>query len=71
MTVSSTKHDALNDVRLAATALAVAQPGFTGYTSARFREANTSLVRAQMAAADHGATVQEIAEASEWNGMAL
>ena len=72
MTASLTKkHDALNQVRLAATVLAVAQPGFRGYTATRFREANAHLVLAQMAAADTGATAQEITAASEWNGMAL
>lgn len=71
MTTSMTKRDALTQVRLAAMDLAMAQPGRPGYTVDRFRRANSALVRAQLAAADAGASSSEISQSSEWNGMTL
>lgn len=71
MTTSMTKRDALTQVRLAAMDLAMAQPGRPGYQVERFRRANAALVRAQLAAADAGASSSEITQASEWNGMTL
>ena len=71
MTASLTKQDALAKVRQAAAALALAQPGMAGYSAAIFRIANARLVRAQMAAADAGASSSQITIASEWTGMTL
>lgn len=71
MTASLTKQDALAEVRVAAAALALAQPGMAGYSPAIFRIANARMVRAQLAAADAGATSMQITIASEWNGMQL
>ena len=71
MTTSTQKTNALSQVRLAAMDLAMAQPGRPGYSVERFRRANSALVRAQMAAADAGASSSEITQSSEWNGMTL
>lgn len=70
-TTASPKRAALDAVRIAAMNLALAQPGYTGYTEARFRAANVTLVRAQLRAADAGATSLEISDASEWDGERL
>lgn len=71
MTTSMTKRDALTQVRLAAMDLAMTQPGKPGYKIEKFRAANSGLVRAQLNAADAGASSSEITQASEWNGLSL
>lgn len=71
MTTSTGKRAALDEVRLATMALALAQPGYTGYTEAAFRAANVRLAHAQLRAADAGASGREISEASEWDGTRL
>lgn len=71
MLTTDIKRTALDAVRVAAMNLAIAQPGMVAYSPAIFRIANVRLVRAQMAAADAGASSLEITTASEWNGMTL
>ncbi|AXQ60074.1 hypothetical protein NTR1_66 [Nocardia phage NTR1] len=66
-----TKRDALTKVRLAAMDLAMSQPGQPGHTTEKYRKANATLARAQMAAVDAGASPAEINQSSEWNGATL
>lgn len=66
-----TKNEALAQVRRAAMALSSTQPGLTQYSVERFREANTFLVEAELAAADAGASPAEINSAAEWNGRGV
>ena len=65
------KQDALRRARLAAQALAMVQPHYTGYTAQKFRDANAAMVDAQMEAAALGASAEEINAACEWNGVPL
>lgn len=66
-----TKRDALTQVRLAAMSLYESQPGRRGSGIPQLRQANAVLVRAQLVAADVGASSYEINQASEWNGLSL
>lgn len=66
-----TKNEALAQVRVASISLSVTQPGRKYYSVDNFRSANAALARAELMAADAGASALEITQAAEWNGVIL